>query len=70
MMLWKMTRGQRRGHPPAAVSYNQVVQVVHASFVVVVVQDDDGLPVLTITELSRSHSCSSLGGIQLEWWWG
>ena len=65
-MLWKMTSGQW-----AVISCsNHLVQVVHASFVVVVVQDYGWLAILTITDLSCFVQCSSLGDKKLEWWWG
>jgi hypothetical protein len=44
-------QGPAVSHPSAAVSSNHLVQVVHASFVVVVVQDDGWLPVLTFSAI-------------------
>ncbi|CAK6958443.1 Hypothetical predicted protein [Scomber scombrus] len=44
-------------HPPAAVSSIHLVQIVHISFIVVVVQDDGWLPVLTITDFSCFVQC-------------
>ena len=51
-------QGPVGSHPPAAVSSNHLVQVIHAFFLVVVVQDDGWLPVLTITDLSCFLQCA------------
>ena len=56
------------GHPSAAVSSNHLVQVVHISFVVFVVQDDGWLPVLTITDLSRFVQCAQEDHILVPLW--
>ena len=46
-------QGPAGSHPPAAVSSNLLVQVVHDSFVVVEVQNDGWIPVLAISDLRR-----------------
>ena len=56
-------------HPPAAVSSNHLVQLVHTSFAaVVVVQDDGWLPVFTITDLSRFVQCAQEDHIVVPLW--
>ena len=44
--------------PRAAVGSNHHVQVVHTSFVGVVVQDDGWSPGLTLSDLSRFAQCA------------
>lgn len=60
--------GPAGSHPPAAVNSNHLVQIVHASFVVVVVQDDSWLSVLTITNLSHFVQCAQKDHILVPLW--
>ena len=60
-------QGPVGSHPPAAVSSNHLVQVVHA-FVVVVVQDYGWLPVLMIIDLSRFVQCAQENHILVPLW--
>ena len=72
MRTQQLCYGRRPGatgsHPPAAVSSYHLVQVVRASFVVVVVQDSGGLPVLMITGLSRFVQCAQEEHILVPFW--
>ena len=54
----KDDQGPAHSHPPAAVGSSCPVQVVHTSFVVLVVQDDVWLPVLTSTDVSHFVQCA------------
>ena len=64
----KDDQGPADSHPPAALSSNHLVQVVHGSFVVVVVQDDDWLPVLMITDKSCFVQCAQEDHILVPLW--
>ena len=61
-------QGLAGSHPPAAVNSNHLVQVAHASFVVVVVHDDGWLPVLAITDLSHFVQCAQEDHILAPLW--
>ena len=66
-------QGPAGSHPPAAVSSGYLIQVAHASFVVVVVQDDGWVLVHTMagfmfTDLSRFVQCAQENHILVPLW--
>lgn len=65
-------QGPACSHPSAAVHSNNLVEVVHSSFIAVIVEDDGWLPVLTITDFSCLVQYAQQGHMvdkKQKWWW-